>query len=184
MRQTVVNYSEAIAGRALKKAGISRPPVNPVTVAISLGVMVKFVFDDIPPAQIFQVKDKYYLIVKVHNDHEAMNFAIAQQLGHLCLNHFTKYKMDTPSQNKLSKEVTEYLIKEASDFANKLLMPELWLKRYFKKLSIQQITETKYLFNVTYKTLFNRLIETGFATPRIYSFLPEFEKSFFKILKY
>lgn len=141
----------------LSEHGIDSPPVNPVAIARDRGVSVVFVefmgdaadisgFYDCEENAIFVNREEYPL---------RQTFTVAHELGHKALHEdwarSTEYKVllrDTTMQ------VNDFREKEANAFAAALLMPRSMVDRYWRSLSVEQLSR---LFAVSVPVVKNRL---------------------------
>ena len=141
----------------LKQAGLEEPPVDPVRIAESLGVPVRFVqftgetdrnvsgFYDCETNEIWVNKHEFPL---------RQTFTVAHELGHKVL-HEEWAKSDNYRVLLRDPSKTEWdpMEQEANVFAANLLMPRRMLDQYYK-LPVEQISR---LFAVSVPAVNHRL---------------------------
>lgn len=136
---------------------IVAPPINPVTIARERGVNVVFVafaegsrdvsgFYDCEENAIFVNRDEYPL---------RQTFTVAHELGHKVLHEEWAKSAD---YRVLLRDTTlddqDFREKEANAFAAALLMPRALVDRYWRSLSVEQMSR---LFAVSVPVVKNRL---------------------------
>lgn len=141
----------------LDKFDIEKPPVDPVWIARQLGLQVIFVgfdqamqdvsgFYDFEENTIFVNKDEYPL---------RQTFTVAHELGHKRLHEewasSVDYKVLMRDQAAKSSDTRE---KEANSFAAYLLVPRIFLNRYWKDASVEELSR---LFAVSVPVIRHRL---------------------------
>jgi Zn-dependent peptidase ImmA (M78 family) len=145
------------AKELLSQFGLSEPPIDPVSIADSLGVRVKFAsfsgefegvsgFYDPSEEAIYVNKDEFPL---------RQTFTIAHELGHHLLHkewaNSEEYKMFWRDMNRNADDFHE---REANAFAAHLLVPRVMLDRYYPRLSKPDLSK---LFAVSTPVITNRL---------------------------
>lgn len=143
--------------RIHEEFGIVDPPVDPVQIARDLGVILYFVtfesnkknisgFFDCDESAIFVNREEWPL---------RQTFTIAHELGHKVLHsewaRSSDYRVLLRDQDYEGDESHE---KEANAFAAHLLVPRFMLDKYWKGLSIEQLSQ---LFAVSVPMIKNRL---------------------------
>lgn len=143
--------------RLLAEFSITEPPVDPVRIAMHLGVTVYFVmfeptrqnisgFFDCDERAIFVNKDEFPL---------RQTFTIAHELGHKVLHEdwarSSEYKVLLRDQDGRTDDPHE---KEANAFAAHLLVPRTMLDKYWGRLSVEQLST---IFAVSVPMIRNRL---------------------------
>ncbi|QIJ75063.1 ImmA/IrrE family metallo-endopeptidase [Methylobacterium sp. NI91] len=136
---------------------LTEPPVDPVRIAKHLGVSVYFVefeperknisgFFDCDERAIFVNKDEFPL---------RQTFTIAHELGHKVLHEdwarSSEYRVLLRDQDGRTDEPHE---KEANAFAAHLLVPRFMLDKYWRRLTIEQLST---IFAVSVPMIRNRL---------------------------
>src|SRR5277367_6726787 len=127
-----------------KEFGVTEPPVDPIRIARGLGLSVYFVvfestkknvsgFFDYAESAIFVNSEEYPL---------RQTFTIAHELGHKVLHEAwaksNNYKMLMRNDTLENNDPKE---KEANAFAAHLLVPRFMLDKYWKTLTIEQLSQ-------------------------------------------
>lgn len=143
--------------RILDEFVVEEPPVDPVKIARDLGVNVYFVgfdpkhsnvsgFYDCEEDAIFVNRDEYPL---------RQTFTVAHELGHKVLHEdwARSNEYQVLLRNPAEQE-HDFREKEANAFAAGLLMPRDIMDRYWKRLSVEQLSQ---LLAVSVPAVKNRL---------------------------
>lgn len=144
------------ANELLRHFGLTKPPINPVTIAQHLGLKVWFVsfsgdYDKV--SGFYDVEEKAIYVNKDEYPHR-QTFTVAHELGHHILHYewarSAEYKMmfrnDGPSKDPHERE--------ANAFAANLLVPKPMLDTYKGLISTSELAE---LFLVSVPVIENRL---------------------------
>lgn len=148
---------QRVVDATLVEHGVTNPPVDPRTIAKEKGVGVSYVtfsgasagisgFYDAEENAIFVNKDEYPL---------RQTFTLAHELGHKILHE--EWAKSTEYQVLLrdsSLQEQDFREKEANAFAAGLLMPRKMVDRYWRNLSMEQLSQ---LFAVSVPVVKNRL---------------------------
>lgn len=136
--------AEREASRLISEFGVAEPPVDPARIARDMGVQVYFVefershsgisgFYDCEEDAIFVNRDEFPL---------RQTFTIAHELGHKVLHQewarSADYRVLLRDQSLQEKDVRE---QEANSFAANLLTPRFLMDRYWRKLSVEQLSQ-------------------------------------------
>lgn len=141
----------------LNDFAIAEPPVNPVQIARELGVRVVFVGLDNSASGIsgFYDCDENTIFVNKEEFPLRQTFTVAHELGHKIMHDdwakSTEYRVllrDSASQYNDFRE------KEANAFAAGLLMPRHMVEKYWRQLTVEQMSR---LFAVSVPVVKNRL---------------------------
>lgn len=148
--------AEKAAQGLLDRFGLTKPPINPVTIAQHLGLKVWFVsfagdYDKV--SGFYDVEEKAIYVNKDEYPHR-QTFTVAHELGHHMLHdewaRSADYKMMFRNDGP-SKEPHE---QEANAFAANLLVPKAMLNLYKELVSPSELAE---LFLVSVPVIENRL---------------------------
>ena len=147
---------EREAARILNEFDIKEPPVDPVWIARELGVNVYFVefdetaqdvsgFFDCEENAIFVNRKEYPL---------RQTFTVAHELGHKILHEDWARSNDYKVLKRDPTDDQDFREKEANAFAAQLLMPRSLVDRYWRNLTVEQLSR---LFAVSVPMVKNRL---------------------------
>ena len=76
-----------------------------------------------------KVKDQYKVVVRISGNYGRDRWSLAHELGHIVLNHYELYNVDTIYIDNLNEYERYILDREADIFAEELLMPSDWVSR-------------------------------------------------------
>lgn len=146
------------ATEVLDQFGFVEPPVNPVKISRELGIEVVFVEFDKEHNNISGFYDFEENSIYVNRNEFPLRqtFTIAHELGHKLLHEdwarSSEYRILMRDQDFSSNE--DFHEKEANSFAANLLVPRFMLDRYWKDVTIEQLSQ---LFAVSVPVVRNRL---------------------------
>jgi Zn-dependent peptidase ImmA (M78 family) len=155
----IPNYSKArsAAIELLESAGLSEPPVDPVSISRNLGVQVFFVEfggeNDRNVSGFYDCEDDVIMVNK-HEFPLRQTFTVAHELGHKVL-HEEWAKSDNYRVLLRDPSIRESnpIEQEANHFAANLLMPQFMMDNYYT-LPVSQLSR---LFAVSVPAVRNRL---------------------------
>jgi len=116
------------AKNLLKECKVRKPPVNLDFLAERLGIEVHYC--DLPNIDFslsVKAKGRYIIIVQLSGNYGRDRWSLAHELGHIVLNHYDLYNLDTIYVDRLNEEDRYILDREADIFAKELLMPGEWV---------------------------------------------------------
>ncbi len=157
MRKAEYKHAEREARKLLQEAGLSEPPIDPVEIARSLGVSVRFVVfngDSNEPVSGFYDCEANEIVVNRHEWPLRQTFTVAHELGYKVLHEewarSDNYRVLLRDPSNTDRDPIE---QEANVFAANLLMPRDILDRYYT-LPVEKISR---LFAVSVPAVRNRL---------------------------
>ena len=132
--------AELVAEELLREFGITRPPVDPVSIARGLGIDV---LNTDPPKDgasgflIHAHPDTDGPVIGVNRRHSLVRrrFTVSHEIGHYCLEHAGGLHMDDVTlswRDDLSAAGEDEIEIEANRFAASLLMPRAWVEERFR----------------------------------------------------
>lgn len=148
---------EREVSRLLSEFDVQEPPVDPVRIAREMGVNVYFVEFDAEHKNISGFYDCEENAIFVNREEFPLRqtFTVAHELGHKVLHEdwakSADYRVLLRDQSLQEKDSRE---QEANSFAANLLAPRFLMDRYWRKLSIEQLSQ---LFAVSVPVVKNRL---------------------------
>lgn len=150
------DIARAKAKAVLKELSV-HPPIISSSIANKLQIAVHHhCLPNIDFTFSFKRNNSYNLCIYLSGDNNADNWATAKGLGHIVLGHYDIYEVDTIFETRLTDEERIILDREASIFAEELLMPYDWILKENKDLPYY-----KKLFQIPEKSLINRLVGFG-----------------------
>lgn len=148
------DFARMRAKNLLKDYRIKKPPTNVDLLASKLKIEV--IYHDLNNIEFsFSIKDKdkYYVILVISGSYGRDRWTLAHEIGHIILNHYELYRVDTIYEDRLSEEERYILDREADIFAEELLMPSEWVARN-KSLGIDNLKD---VFEVSKEAISVRL---------------------------
>lgn len=155
----------------LKSIGFNRPPIDVYSIAVKMGISVKFsVLTNLAGALIH--KDEKVvpgILLNSNQPENRIRFSLAHEVAHFCLGHYPDQTFAVSSIEKNNEENE----READNFASELLMPDFLLKQDLKEIRHKEITEIeifklsdKYL--VSYQAMLYKLYKQNHISKSVY----------------
>ena len=152
------NYKrvEREASRILNDFEIKEPPVDPVWIAREMGMKVYFVEFDATAKDISGFFDCEENAIFVNREEYPLRqtFTVAHELGHKILHEDWARSNDYKVLKRDTTDDQDFREKEANAFAAQLLMPRSLVDRYWRNLTVEQLSR---LFAVSVPMVKNRL---------------------------
>lgn len=160
-RPVVVRVARTIetARAFLKEYGPARPPVDTYSLLKMLSDVVEIELEDegAEDARTVAHPGGYLTVLNVSRNPYRIRFTCGHETGHIALDHFEEFDVDT-----LTEPERRILDREADIFAREILMPEEWVREFANPpCSAQQLGKLKGLFGVSWDALLRRLDELG-----------------------
>lgn len=137
-----------------KEFRISQPPVDLDLITNKLGIEVHYHdMSDINCSLSIKNQDRYIIVILISGNYGRDRWSLAHELGHIVLNHYELYEIDTIYVDKLNEYERYLLDREADLFAEELLIPSDWVK-YNQSFDTDDLKE---IFKVSREAMVVRL---------------------------
>lgn len=144
-------YCRAAARELLKQVGITEPAVDPATAARSLGLRVILVSRR-PSFDGQLLRERMIIEVNATKPATRQRFTTAHEIGHYQLNHSP---VTCATDDRSINDPMPVNERQANAFGSELLMPESWVRDFWRQLkNIQAMATT---FHVSDQAMFYRL---------------------------
>lgn len=156
MKPTIIreDFARAKARIILKEQGLLFPPTNLDGIFKSMKIKTHYCLDfNLEESFMFLYKGQYHVVVAPSGYYPRDRWSAAHELGHVVLGHCDLYEVDKLTCNRLSNRERYILDREADTFAEELLMPSKWMRKY-KSLKLTELTN---IFNVSKEAMTIRL---------------------------